>query len=99
MVNRQVFSGLDQRILGEQRNPSEVQIRHDTAGNVLVDVPDPPQLTIASPSAAGSMTTSAKLIRNPILASSNNRKISQASAVTTIPASVTRLRKPSISKK
>jgi two-component system LytT family sensor kinase len=45
MVNRQVFSGLDQRILGEQRNPSEVQIRHDTAGNVLVDVPDPPQLT------------------------------------------------------
>lgn len=45
MVNRQVFSGLDQKILGEQRNPSEVQIRHDTAGNVLVDVPDPPQLT------------------------------------------------------
>ncbi|HEX4849103.1 MAG TPA: histidine kinase, partial [Novosphingobium sp.] len=45
MINRQVFSGLDQRILGEQRNPTEVQIRHDTAGNVLVDVPDPPQLT------------------------------------------------------
>lgn len=45
MINRQVFSGLDQKILGEQRNPSEVQIRHDTAGNVLVDVPDPPQLT------------------------------------------------------
>ena len=45
MINRQVFSGLDQKVLGEQRNPSEVQIRHDTAGNVLVDVPDPPQLT------------------------------------------------------
>lgn len=45
MINRQVFSGLDQKILGEQRNPSEVQIRHDTAGNVLIDVPDPPQLT------------------------------------------------------
>jgi two-component system LytT family sensor kinase len=45
MINRQVFSGLDQKILGQQRNPSEVQIRHDTAGNVLVDVPDPPNLT------------------------------------------------------
>ncbi len=45
MINRQVFSALDQKILGEQRNPSEIQIRHDTAGNVLVDVPDPPQLT------------------------------------------------------
>ncbi len=45
MVNRQIFSGLDQKILGQQRNPTEVQIRHDTAGNVLVDVPDPPQLT------------------------------------------------------
>jgi two-component system LytT family sensor kinase len=45
MINRQIFAGLDQKILGEQRNPTEVQIRHDTAGNVLVDVPDPPQLT------------------------------------------------------
>jgi two-component system, LytTR family, sensor kinase len=45
MINRQVFSGLDQKILGQPRNPTEVQIRHDTAGNVLVDVPDPPQLT------------------------------------------------------
>jgi two-component system, LytTR family, sensor kinase len=45
MINRQVFSGLDQKILGQQRNPTEVQLRHDTAGNVLVDVPDPPQLT------------------------------------------------------
>lgn len=45
MINRQVFSGLDQKIIGNQRNPSEMQIRHDTAGNVLVDIPDPPQLT------------------------------------------------------
>jgi two-component system, LytTR family, sensor kinase len=45
MINRQVFAGLDQKILGQQRNPSEVQLRLDTAGNVLVDVPDPPQLT------------------------------------------------------
>lgn len=45
MINRQVFSGLDQKILQEKRNPTEVQIRHDTAGNVLVDIPDPPQLT------------------------------------------------------
>jgi two-component system, LytTR family, sensor kinase len=45
MINRQVFSTLDQKILGQEHNPSEVQIRHDTAGNVLVDVPDPPQLT------------------------------------------------------
>ncbi len=45
MINRQVFSGLDQKILSQPRNPSQVEIRHDTAGNVLVDVPDPPQLT------------------------------------------------------
>ena len=47
MINRQVFSALDQKILAQQRNPSEVQLRLDTAGNVLVDVPDPPQLTQA----------------------------------------------------
>ena len=45
MINRQVFSGLDQKILSQPRNPSQLEIRHDTAGNVLVDVPDPPQLT------------------------------------------------------
>ncbi|MFM5948890.1 MAG: sensor histidine kinase [Novosphingobium sp.] len=45
MINRQVFDGLDQKMLGQQRNPSEIQIRHDTAGNVLVDVPDPPNFT------------------------------------------------------
>jgi hypothetical protein len=45
LVNTQVFSGIDQRNFKQERNPSEVQIRHDTAGNVLVDIPDPPQLT------------------------------------------------------
>ena len=45
MINRQIFAGLDQKIIGDQRNPSEVQFRHDTAGNVLVDIPDPPQLS------------------------------------------------------
>jgi len=45
LVNTQVFAQIDQRNFGEEHNPSEVQIRHDTAGNVLVDIPDPPQLT------------------------------------------------------
>ena len=44
LINTQVFSGIDQRNFRQERNPSEVQIRHDTAGNVLVDLPDPPQL-------------------------------------------------------
>ena len=47
LVNTQVFSGIDQRNFKQERNPSQVQIRHDTAGNVLVDLPDPPQLTRA----------------------------------------------------
>ena len=47
LINTQVFSGIDQRTFKQERNPSEVQIRHDTAGNVLVDLPDPPQLTRA----------------------------------------------------
>ena len=45
LINTQVFSGIDQRNFRQERNPSEVQIRHDTAGNVLVDLPDPPQLS------------------------------------------------------
>ncbi|MFM5916748.1 MAG: sensor histidine kinase [Novosphingobium sp.] len=45
LINTQVFSRIDQRNFRQERNPSEVQIRHDTAGNVLVDIPDPPQLT------------------------------------------------------
>ena len=45
LVNTQIFSGIDQRNFKQERNPSQVQLRHDTAGNVLVDLPDPPQLT------------------------------------------------------
>ena len=45
LINTQVFSVIDQRNFKQERNPSQVQIRHDTAGNVLVDLPDPPQLT------------------------------------------------------
>ncbi len=45
LINTQVFSGIDQRNFKQERNPSQVQIRHDTAGNVLIDLPDPPQLT------------------------------------------------------
>jgi len=45
LINTQVFAGIDKRNFKEQRNPKEVQVRHDTAGNVLVDMPDPPQLT------------------------------------------------------
>ena len=45
LINTQVFAGIDQRNFEQQRNPADVQLRHDTAGNVLVDIPDPPQLT------------------------------------------------------
>jgi two-component system, LytTR family, sensor kinase len=45
LINTQVFSGIDQRNFKQERNPSDLQIRHDTAGNVLVDIPDPPQLS------------------------------------------------------
>ena len=47
LINTQVFSHIDSRNFKQERNPSQVQIRHDTAGNVLVDLPDPPQLTRA----------------------------------------------------
>ena len=47
LINTQVFAGIDKRNFKQARNPSQVEIRHDTAGNVLVDLPDPPQLTRA----------------------------------------------------
>ena len=47
LFNTQVFAGIDKRNFKQERNPSQVEIRHDTAGNVLVDLPDPPQLTRA----------------------------------------------------
>jgi len=47
LINTQVFSKIDQRNFEMRRNPSQVEIRHDAAGNVLVDFPDPPQMTQA----------------------------------------------------
>jgi len=45
VINTQVFSGIDKRNFEQRRNPTQVEIRRDLAGNVLVDFPDPPQLT------------------------------------------------------
>ncbi|MFO1255079.1 MAG: histidine kinase [Sphingomonadaceae bacterium] len=45
VINTQVFSGIDKRNFEQRRNPQQVEIRRDMAGNVLVDIPDPPQLT------------------------------------------------------
>lgn len=45
LINTQAFAGIDQRNFQQRRNPSGVELRHDTAGNVLIEVPDPPQLT------------------------------------------------------
>jgi two-component system LytT family sensor kinase len=45
VINTQVFSGVDKRNFEQRRNPAQLEIRRDMAGNVLVDVPDPPQLT------------------------------------------------------
>ena len=47
LINTQVFAGIDKRNFKQERNPAQMEIRHDTAGNVLVDLPDPPQLTRA----------------------------------------------------
>ena len=45
LINTQAFFGIDQRNFQQRRNPSGIELRHDTAGNVLIEVPDPPQLT------------------------------------------------------
>jgi two-component system LytT family sensor kinase len=45
VINTQVFSGIDKRNFEQRRNPAQVEIRRDMAGNVLVDLPDPPQMT------------------------------------------------------
>lgn len=45
LINTRAFAGIDQRNFEQRRNPSGVELRHDTAGNVLIEVPDPPQLT------------------------------------------------------
>lgn len=45
MINQAVFAPIDQQILSQNPHPNDVGIRHDTAGNLLVDLPDPPGLT------------------------------------------------------
>ena len=47
MINQAVFAPLDKKLLSQNPHPSDVGIRHDTAGNILVDKPDPPGLTQA----------------------------------------------------
>ncbi len=44
MINQQVFAPLERRMNVKFANPAAINIRHDTSGNVLVDVPDPPTL-------------------------------------------------------
>lgn len=45
MINQAVFAPIDQKILAQNPHPADVGIRYDTAGNILVDTPDPPGLT------------------------------------------------------
>ena len=44
MINQQVFAPLERRMNSKFANPAAIGIRHDTSGNVLVDIPDPPTL-------------------------------------------------------
>lgn len=44
VVNQHVFAPLERKMTERFANPKEVGIRHDTSGNVLIDVPDPPEL-------------------------------------------------------
>ena len=45
MINQAVFAPLDKKLLEQNPHPADVGIRHDTAGNILVDKPDPPGLS------------------------------------------------------
>ena len=44
MINQQIFAPVERRMNAKFANPAAVGIRHDTSGNVLVDVPDPPSI-------------------------------------------------------
>jgi len=44
MINQQAFAPVEKRMNAKFANPTEINIRHDTSGNVLVDVPDPPSM-------------------------------------------------------
>ncbi len=45
LINTHAFAGIDQRNFEQRRNPDGIELRHDSAGNPLVEVPDPPELT------------------------------------------------------
>ncbi len=47
MINQAVFAPLDKKLMAQNPHPTDVGIRHDTAGNILVDTPDPPGFTQA----------------------------------------------------
>ncbi|MEY4160948.1 MAG: hypothetical protein RLZZ136_1569 [Pseudomonadota bacterium] len=45
VINQAVFAPVDAKILAKNLHPTDVGIRHDTAGNILLDLPDPPGMT------------------------------------------------------
>ena len=44
VVNQRVFAPVEQRANAKYANPTAVGIRHDTSGNILIDIPDPPEI-------------------------------------------------------
>jgi two-component system, LytTR family, sensor kinase len=44
MINQRVFAPVEQKLAETFANPKQVGIRHDTSGNVLIDIPDPPSI-------------------------------------------------------
>ncbi len=44
MVNQRAFAPIERQMNEKFANPAAIGLRHDTSGNVLIDVPDPPQL-------------------------------------------------------
>ncbi len=44
VINQRVFAPVEQRMNAKFANPTAVGIRHDTSGNILIDIPDPPEI-------------------------------------------------------
>ena len=44
VVNQRAFAPVEKRQNEKFANPKQVSVRHDTSGNVLIDIPDPPAL-------------------------------------------------------
>jgi two-component system, LytTR family, sensor kinase len=47
VINQRAFAPVEQRINAQHANPVAVGIRHDTSGNILIDIPDPPAISRA----------------------------------------------------